>query len=64
LEHAPSIVGLPSAALAALGLVLLLRTVDGRIEAKFFGLEFRGYATIVDFDSHGEGSQTQFLAKE
>ena len=42
--HFLTIIGVPAAAIASLGLVLLLRTVAGNIEAKFLGLEFRGAA--------------------
>jgi cytosine/uracil/thiamine/allantoin permease len=44
LQHFPTIIGLPAAALASLGLVILLRTVSGSIEFKAFGFEFKGAA--------------------
>jgi hypothetical protein len=43
-NHYASIVGLPCSGLAALFIVLLLRNVAGKIEIKFFGLEFKGAA--------------------
>jgi hypothetical protein len=42
LRHIATLVGLPSAAMAALGLVILLRTVAGQISVKFLGMEFKG----------------------
>ncbi|NMM47918.1 hypothetical protein [Marinigracilibium pacificum] len=42
LKHFPTIVGLPAAAIAAIVIVLALRTVAGPLEFKFFGLEFKG----------------------
>jgi hypothetical protein len=42
LEHMASIIGLPCAAIASLVIVLILRTVAGRIELKLYGLELRG----------------------
>src|SRR5271155_3998730 len=44
LEHSPTMLGLPAAAIASLGLVLLLRTVAGPIKFKTLGLEFSGAA--------------------
>lgn len=44
LKHVPTIIGLPAAAIASLGLVLLLRTVAGNIETKALGFEFKGAA--------------------
>ncbi|KVO99812.1 hypothetical protein WL28_11680 [Burkholderia ubonensis] len=41
-DHFPAVVGLPSAALAALFIVLVLRTVAGPIEMKIVGFEFKG----------------------
>jgi hypothetical protein len=41
-RHFAAVVGLPSAALAALFVVLVLRTVAGPIELKIPGFEFRG----------------------
>jgi hypothetical protein len=42
MRHFPAVVGLPSAALTALFIVLVLRTVAGPIELKIPGFEFRG----------------------
>lgn len=42
LEHFPTLVGLPTAAIASIFIVLVLRTVAGPIEFKVFGLEFKG----------------------
>jgi hypothetical protein len=52
LQHLPSIVGLPSAAIASLGLVLLLRTIAGNIETKFFGFEFKGLLVRLSCGSY------------
>jgi len=41
-RHFAAVIGLPSAALAALFIVLVLRTVAGPIELKIPGFEFRG----------------------
>src|SRR5438552_2194544 len=43
-EHVVTVVGLPVAAMLALAIVLLLRTVAGAIELKFLGFEFKGAA--------------------
>lgn len=42
LHHFAAVVGLPSAALAAMFVVLVLRTVAGPIELKIPGFEFKG----------------------
>src|ERR1700674_1945800 len=42
LEHLVTIIGLPCAAIASLVLVLMLRTVAGKIELKILGMEFKG----------------------
>jgi hypothetical protein len=42
LEHVISTLGLPCAAFASLILVLILRTVSGKIELKIIGMEFKG----------------------
>jgi hypothetical protein len=43
-RHFPVTVGLPCAALAAMFIVLVLKTVAGRIEVKIIGFEFKGAA--------------------
>ena|SRR5215471_14691072 len=43
-SHLPSVLGLPCAAIAALVIVLVLRTVSGAIEFKVVGLELKGAA--------------------
>jgi hypothetical protein len=47
IRHMPAVIGLPSAAGAALSLVLLLRAVSGNIEIKILGLEFKGAAAPI-----------------
>lgn len=42
LQHFPTLVGLPAAAIAAIFIVLVLRTVAGPLEFKVLGLEFKG----------------------
>jgi hypothetical protein len=41
-KHPAAILGLPTAALASLGIVLLLEVKSGRIEFEGFGFKFRG----------------------
>jgi hypothetical protein len=47
IRHMPAVIGLPSAAGAALSLVLLLRAVSGNIEIKILGFEFKGAAAPI-----------------
>jgi len=42
LKHFPTVIGLPSAALAALFVVLVLRTVAGAVEFRVLGFELKG----------------------
>ena len=42
LEHFPTMVGLPAAAIASIFIVLVLRTVAGPLEFKFLGMDFKG----------------------
>ena len=42
MRHFAAVIGLPSAALAALFVVILLRTVSGPVELKIPGFEFKG----------------------
>lgn len=42
LKHFPTVVGLPSAAIASIVIILVLRTVTGPLEFTFFGFEFKG----------------------
>jgi hypothetical protein len=43
-KHPAAIIGLPTGALASLGIVLLLEVKSGRIEFEVLGLKFRGAA--------------------
>jgi hypothetical protein len=42
LEHFPTLVGLPAAAIASIFIVLVLRTIAGPLEFKVLGMEFKG----------------------